>query len=73
MLALVICALGIMFPAAWGLSRAVEPPLVGAWLGAFAYMAVFAALMLLRFRSGRWTAIRLASGVPQDNDSRATG
>ncbi len=61
MLALVLCALGIMFPAAWGLSRAVEPPLMGAWLGAFAYMAVFAALMLLRFAGGRWTAMRISS------------
>lgn len=58
-LALLACALGVMFPAAWWLSTLVDPPLVGAWLGAFGYMAVYAALMQWRFHGGRWLTIRL--------------
>ena len=61
-LALLACALGVMFPGAWWLSTLVDPPLVGAWLGAFAYMAAYAALMQWRFHGGRWLTIRLALG-----------
>ncbi|MEE8435235.1 MAG: MATE family efflux transporter [bacterium] len=59
-LALAACALGVMFPGAWWLSTLVDPPLVGAWLGAFGYMAAYAALMQWRFHGGRWLTIRLA-------------
>ena len=67
-LALAACALGVMFPGAWWLSTLIDPPLVGAWLGAFVYMAAYAALMQWRFRGGRWLTIRLsledAPGAP---------
>ena len=65
-LALAACALGVMFPAAWVLSRLIDPPLVGAWLGAFAYMAVFALAMQVRFHGGRWMDIRIgeAQAIP---------
>lgn len=59
MLALAGCVLVVMFPAAWGLSLLVQPPLVGAWLGASLYMACYAALMVWRFRSGRWAQVLL--------------
>ena len=63
MLALVACSLVVMFPAAWGLSRLVDPPLLGAWLGAFAYMLAYAAAMLWRFRGGHWMNIRIGAGL----------
>ena len=62
-LALAACAVGVLYPAAWGLTHLVEPPMVGAWLGAFLYMLVYAFVMHLRFRSGAWLAIRL-TGAP---------
>jgi MATE family multidrug resistance protein len=60
-LLLVGCAIVIMFPAAAILSRWVEPGLVGAWLGAFAYLVVLATMMMYRYRSGKWTADKSAT------------
>ncbi len=54
------CAAAVLFPAAWMLSLLVQPPLVGAWLGAFAYILVYAAAMQWRRAGRRWTRIRLA-------------
>ncbi len=51
------CAVGVMFPAAALLSRLVEPGLVGAWLGAFAYIVTLAAMMIYRYRSNKWAVI----------------
>lgn len=62
-LALIACSLLVMFPAAWGLSRLVTPPMLGAWLGAFAYMLVYAAAMQWRFHGGRWMTIRIGAGL----------
>jgi len=50
-LLLVGCAVGVMFPTAFFLSRLLEPGLVGAWLGAFAYLLIFASVMMYRFQS----------------------
>ena len=61
-LGLMACALGVLFPASWLLARAIEPGLVGAWLGAFAYMIAYAALMQWRFHAGRWATILPAGG-----------
>jgi MATE family multidrug resistance protein len=61
-LALAACALAVLFPGAFLLARLVEPGLVGAWLGAFAYMVVNAICMVGRFRSGRWAHLQLHSG-----------
>ncbi len=58
---LALCALAVMMPAARVLSALIDPPLVGAWLGAFAYMAAYALVMQVRLHGGRWTAIRLAA------------
>ena len=57
---LLVCSLGVLFPGAWLLSQLVSPPLIGAWLGACAYMVAYAAAMQWRFHSGAWTRIRLA-------------
>ncbi|HDN27422.1 MAG TPA: MATE family efflux transporter [Thioploca sp.] len=56
-LLLVACAVGVMFPAAIIFSKLVEPGLLGAWLGAFIYIVVLAAIMMYRYRSNRWTVI----------------
>lgn len=57
MLLLVGCAVGIMFPVATLLSRMLVPGLVGAWLGAFAYVVALATMMMYRYRSDKWTVI----------------
>jgi len=49
-LLLVGCAVGVMFPTAFFLSQLLEPCLVGAWLGAFAYIVTLATVMMYRFQ-----------------------
>ena len=43
------CAVGVMFPVAALFSRLLEPGLLGAWLGAFAYLATLAASIACHF------------------------
>ena len=54
-----LAVLTIMYPAAWVLSSQVEPGLLGAWLGAWGYMAVLAGLMVMRLRGGHWRTVTL--------------
>ena len=68
-LMLLASTLGVMLPGAWVLARVVHPPIVGAWLGACAFMLVYAVLMLRRLHGGRWMHIVLhttprADGLP---------
>ncbi|HID98695.1 MAG TPA: MATE family efflux transporter [Thiotrichaceae bacterium] len=49
-LLLVGCAVGVMFPTAFFLSQLLEPGLVGAWLGAFAYIVTLATVMMYRYQ-----------------------
>ena len=51
------CAILVMFPTALFLSQQLEPGLVGAWLGAFAFLIVLSILMIYRYRSGHWQTI----------------
>lgn len=51
--------LGVLFPGSWGLSQVVQPPLIGAWLGAFAYMVLLAGAMVWRLHGGAWRHMRL--------------
>jgi hypothetical protein len=37
--------------------------MLGAWLGAFAFMLVYAAAMQWRFHGGRWMTIRIGAGL----------
>jgi len=60
LLVLAVCSLSVLFPGAWFLAQVVSPPLIGAWMGAFAYMLVYATAMQWRFHSGAWARIRLA-------------
>jgi len=60
MIVLAVLSVAVLFPGAWVLARLVSPPLIGAWLGAFAYMLAYAAAMQWRFHRGPWTRIRLA-------------
>jgi multidrug resistance protein, MATE family len=53
-LLLVACTFGIMFPTAFVLSRLVEPGLVGAWLGALAYLVIFSLMLRYRFQKNSW-------------------
>ena len=54
---LILCAIFIMFPTAGLLSRWLEPGLVGAWLGVFTYLFIFAVLIIYRYQSGKWKVI----------------
>jgi MATE family multidrug resistance protein len=55
-------AITVLYPAAWVLSRAIEPGVVGAWIGAAVFIAVLGLVLYLRFRQGAWRRIRLATG-----------
>ena len=55
-------ALTVLYPAAWVLSRAIEPGVVGAWAGAAVFIAVLGLVLYLRFRQGAWRNIRVATG-----------
>ncbi|MCZ6844132.1 MAG: MATE family efflux transporter [SAR324 cluster bacterium] len=61
-LATLLCKLGVMFPVAWWLSTSMEQRLLGAWLGASAYLVVLGLTLLLRFERGGWRNIRLDLG-----------
>ena len=52
-------ALGVLYPAAYGLSNAVQPGVVGAWLGAALYLAAIGGAVFWRFRLGNWRRVRL--------------
>jgi MATE family multidrug resistance protein len=60
LLVLSVCAATVLLPAAWLLPQLVTPPLLGAWLGAFVYIVVYALAMQWRFHGGAWLRIRLA-------------
>lgn len=62
LLAMLGLALAIMLPAAWGLARTVQPPLLGAWLGLFAFIAANGLVLWWRFERGGWQRIRLRGG-----------
>lgn len=60
LLAMVAAGVLVLYPATLLLAAAVEPPVMGAWLGAFAYLVVYALAMQWRFHRGAWMRIRLA-------------
>jgi Na+-driven multidrug efflux pump len=49
----------VFLPAAWLLAVPLRGGLTGAWLGGLGYIALLAALLFWRFRSGAWKAIRI--------------
>jgi len=51
---LVVLGVGsaVLLPTAWLFSGWIEPPLLGAWLGVFAYMVVLGFALYGRFRQG---------------------
>jgi len=49
----------VFLPAAWLLAFPLRGGLTGAWLGGLVYIALLAALLYGRFRSGAWKGIRI--------------
>ena len=46
--------MAVLLPTAWLFSGWIEPALLGAWLGVFAYMVVLGFVLVWRFRQGSW-------------------
>lgn len=46
--------LAVLLPTAWLLAGWIEPPLLGAWLGMFAFMVALGFALVWRFRQGSW-------------------
>jgi multidrug resistance protein, MATE family len=65
-LLLILCAVFVMFPTAFLLSRWIEPGLVGAWLGGFAYLFILATVITYRYRSEKWKTIMGSDGVQSE-------
>jgi MATE family multidrug resistance protein len=45
-------------PFVWLFAVRLEGGVIGAWIGELAYIALLGAALVMRFRSGRWTAMR---------------
>jgi MATE family multidrug resistance protein len=56
-------ALTVLYPAAWMLSRTIEPGVAGAWMGAAIFIAVLGIALYTRFQLGAWRRIRIAVGA----------
>ncbi len=52
-------AWGVFVPFAWVIGFVLDYGLTGAWFGGMIYVAVLAAVLIYRFRSGAWREVRI--------------
>jgi MATE family multidrug resistance protein len=60
---MIACLALLLLPGGWWLSAAIDPGIVGGWIGAFVHMTVLAGLMLWRFERGPWRSGQLGTAV----------
>ncbi len=53
------CAVFVMIPFSWGLSRWLAPGIVGAWVGMLGYIVVLGIVLLWRFERGAWMRLNV--------------